>query len=303
VAIHRRVYRPLEAGVLTPAWSRFLVLPRYAWHSLASSKLVSAYLVLSLVPALGAAGLIYLYNNQVAQLLIGMEGGPQRWPFHVDGQFFYRLMHVQGSMALLLVAWIGPGLVSPDLVNDALPLYLSRPFSRAEYVAGRVTTLFVVLSAITWVPDLLLFALQGALAAGWWTHNLRLLAGMVVGAWIWIAVMSLLALALSAWVKWRIVATGLYAGLLFVSAGLATSINEGFRTSWGGLFNIYSLVTTIWRNLLDLPLAHEQGRARLGDARFQDVPVGYCWLVLLALALFCLFLLERRLRGREVVRG
>jgi ABC-2 type transport system permease protein len=302
VAIHRRAYRPL-ATALTPAWSRFLVLPRYAWQSLASSKLVTSYLVICLLPALVAAALIYLYHNPLAQVLVGLEGGSQRWPFHIDGRFFYRLMQVQGSMALLLVAWIGPGLVAPDLVNNALPLYLSRPFSRAEYVAGRAATLFLVISAITWVPDVLLFALQGALASGWWTHNLRLLGGIVLGAWLWIAVMTLVALALSAWVKWRIVATGLYAGLFFVSAGLATSVNEGFRTSWGGLFNIYYLVTTIWRGLLDVPAEQERSRTHFGDPRLLDVPVGYCWLVLLALAACCLFLLDRRLRGREVVRG
>jgi hypothetical protein len=257
--------------------------------------------MLCLVPALVAGALIYLYNNAAVQLLIGLNG---QWPFQIDGQFFYRLMHVQGIMALLLVAWIGPGLVAPDLVNGALPLYLSRPFSRAEYLAGRGATLFLVLSAITWVPDLLLYALQAALApAGWAGGHLRLPVGIVLGAWIWIAVMSLLALAISAWVKWRIVATGLFVGLFFMSAGLGTSFNEGYRTSWGGLVNIYYLVTSIWRTLLDLPMTHAVRRSQVGDARFADVPVGFCWLALLLLAGGCLLLIDRRLRAREVVRG
>jgi hypothetical protein len=39
-------------------------------------------------------------------------------------------------LALFLAAFIGPGLISPDLHNNALSLYLARPFSRAEYVLG-----------------------------------------------------------------------------------------------------------------------------------------------------------------------
>ena len=41
----------------------------------------------------------------------------------------------------------------------------------------------------------------------------------------------------------------------------------------------------------------------MGDPSAMDLPVGFCWLVMLALALLCLALLARRLRAREVVRG
>jgi ABC-2 type transport system permease protein len=222
----------------------------------------------------------------------------------VDGTFFYYLLVAQGSLAFLLTAWMGPGLVAPDLANGALPLYLSRPFSRLEYVLGRVATLFFVLSLITWVPDVLLFGLQAALDdGGWGGRNLPLLGGIVVAACLWIAVLSLLALALSAWVKWRIVATGLFAGTFFLSAGLGAAANEALRTYWGGLVSIFYLVSTIWRDLLDVPLLRSVRRHQIGDPRTLDIPVGWCWLTLAALGLACVLLLDRRLRGREVVRG
>ena len=50
--------------------------------------------------------------------------------------------------------------MSPDLRNNGLPLYLSRPFSRTEYVLGKMSVLLILLSAITWVPGLLLFLFQ-----------------------------------------------------------------------------------------------------------------------------------------------
>ena len=56
-----------------------------------------------------------------------------------------------------LTAFVGPGLVSPDLANSALPLYFCRPFSRAEYVLGKCAVSVQLLSLITWVPGLILF--------------------------------------------------------------------------------------------------------------------------------------------------
>ena len=47
--------------------------------------------------------------------------------------------------------------------TTALPLYLARPFCRTEYILGKIAVLVILLSAITWVPGLLLFLLQAYL--------------------------------------------------------------------------------------------------------------------------------------------
>jgi ABC-2 type transport system permease protein len=302
MAVHKRVYQPLSVG-LTPGWSRFLVLPRHAWRTLASSRLLVGFVVLCFMPPLIHAGMIYLYNNPLAQTLLGIDGGLDR-VFRVDGRFFSRLLTIQASMGFLLTAWIGPGLVTPDLNNGALPLYLCRPFSRAEYVLGRFATLFVVLSLVTWVPDLLLFGLQGGLAGhGWWRENLHIPFAMVVGSCLFITVVALLALALSAYVRWRIVATGLFAALFFVPAGIGNAVNEVLRTSWGHLLNLGYVINTIWSDLFDVANGARSRRYEIGDPRHMEVPPGYCWLVLLAVSALCLYVLNRRLRAREVVRG
>ncbi|HEY0706295.1 MAG TPA: hypothetical protein VGG33_05825 [Polyangia bacterium] len=305
MAVHKRVYRPLAQAELTPRWSRFLVLPRFAAQGWRGSRLLSAFLVLCLLPSLAAAVVIYVFNTAVAQGLLGLgAGSSSTWSFRIDGQFFAIVSNIQGGLAFLLVAWVGPGLVAPDLVNNALPLYLSRPFSRAEYVAGRVVTLLLLGSAITWLPGLLLFALQAGLAGeGWWHQNLHLAWGIVAGSLMWLTLLSLLALALSAWVRWRIVATGLFVGLFFVSAGLGEAFNQTLRTYWGKLLNLGYVITTIWKDLFHVVETERQRRGEIGDPTLLDVPPGYCWLVLLAITGICLLLLTRRLRAREVVRG
>jgi ABC-2 type transport system permease protein len=302
MAVHRRLYRPLSAAELTPRWSRFLVLPRFAALGWRGSRLLTAFLIGCLVPQLVAGAIIYLFNNPLAQGLLGL--GSSSWAFRIDGQFFAWLANIQGSLAFLLIGWVGPGLVAPDLTNNALPLYLSRPFSRAEYVLGRVTTLVFLGSVITWVPNLVLFVLQAGLAGnGWWHQNLHIAWGIFAGSLIWLLLLALLALALSAWVRWRIVATGLYVGLFFVTAGLGEAFNQTMRTYWGKLLNLGYVITTVWKDLFHVVVTERQRRGQVGDPTKLDIPPGFCWLILLAVAGLCLLLLSRRLKAREVVRG
>jgi ABC-2 type transport system permease protein len=198
-------------------------------------------------------------------------------------------------------------MVASDLANNALPLYLSRPFSRAEYVFGRVATLLLLGSLITWVPGLLLFILQAGLAqgedAGWWHRNLHIAWGIFAGSLIWLLLLAVLALALSAWVRWRIIATGLFVGLFFVMAGVGEATNEALRTYWGRLLNLGYLIMTVWKDLFDVVVTESQRRGQVGDPTKLDIPAGYCWLALLTVAGICLLLLSRRLQAREVVRG
>jgi len=155
VAVHKRAYRPYE-GPLTAERGRFLVLPRYGLLELFESRLLTAFFVLCFVPVLIGASAIYIANSPAARALLEMSSAPD---FVRKPDFFFAILTLQGGLAFLLTAWVAPVLVSPDLVNGALPLYLSRPFTRVEYVLGKATVLLTLLSAITWVPMLLLFAL------------------------------------------------------------------------------------------------------------------------------------------------
>ena len=94
-----------------------------------------------------------------------------------------------------MVLIVGPPLVCTDLSHNGLPLYLARPIRRWEYVLGKASVLVILLSAVSWIPLLLMFFLQAYLAGnGWLWDNLRIGAGIFVGSWIWILVLSLLAL-------------------------------------------------------------------------------------------------------------
>ena len=286
MAVYRRTYTSYT-GALTPAWSRFLVLFRYSRKSLFRSKLQTALFVLCFFFPLGCLLTIYLAHN--LSFLDRFSGSGL--PFlQVDNTFFFVFVTVQGTLAFVLTAFAGPGLISPDLANGALPLYFCRPFSRAEYVLGKTSVLAILLSQITWIPGLILFAVQASLAGpGWTSDNLWIAGSIVLSSMIWIVVLSLLATALSAWVKWRIVAGALLLGVLFFGAGFAQAVNAVMRTQSGHFVDIGYLMTTVWTSLFRID----------SDRGISSIEA---WAALLMYCGICLALLVRKVRAYEVVR-
>ena len=121
----------------------------------------------------------------------------------------------QGTLAFILATFIGPTLVSGDLSNNALPLYFSRPFSRVEYVVGKMSVLGWLLSLIMWIPGLILFLVQWSIGGSKWAGEyLWIVPAIILSSLIWICILSLLSMALSAWVKWKIAAGALMLGLM-----------------------------------------------------------------------------------------
>lgn len=284
MAVYKRTYRGYS-GQTTPTWSRFLVLYRSARRSLFRSKFHTAFFVLCFFfPLLCLLG-IYANAHVSALSFLSKKTGPF---LDVNGSFFYSYMSIQSALAFLLTAFIGPGLVSPDLANGALTLYLCRPLSRGEYVLGKFSVLAITLSWITWVPGLVLFFSQAAVSpGGWMVANVSLAIGILVGSFLWITVLSLLSLALSAWVKWRVIAGALLLAIFFMGAGFAHAVNAVLNTNLGYLLDVSTLISTVENSLF-----------RYGS---QSIPVSMAWMGLLGFAGVCLFLLMRKVRPNEVI--
>lgn len=300
MAVYKKTYRPYD-GALTAGWRRFLVIPRYAFEDLHRSKFLTIFFLATFVYPLISALLIYVQHNASVLNLFGAQGTSRLISINVV--FFLSLLGWQGMLALFLASFIGPGQISPDLANDALSLYLARPFSRTEYVLGKMFVLLVLLSLMTWVPGLLLFFLQGYLEGWTWvSENSRWAWAIFTGAWIWILVLSLLALALSAWVKWKPAAGGLMFGVFFVAAGFGATINAVQRTSWGHLFNISYLIGSVWVNLFEGANKTTNGAVFFRAPQGEELPLWCSWIALLALCGICLYMLARKIRGREVVK-
>jgi ABC-2 type transport system permease protein len=293
MAVYGRSYRRYT-GDLTPAWSRFLIFPRYAYETVFKSRMfVVFYALCFAVPFVGLL-LIYLRHNVSALAVLDLPVEELTRVLPIDKGFFYRGLWFQGALSFLLVFLVGPALVSPDLRNNGLALYLSRPFSRSEYVLGKMSVLLILLSAITWLPGLLLFLFQAYLEGGGWLgQHLRLGFAIFVGSWVWILFLSVLALAVSAWVKWKPVARIALIVIFFVTIGFGNAINGILNTWWGTLISAWYVIGSIWTSLFDMPVSND----------FDALPPpGPAWAALIAGSLICLWLLSRRIRAYEVVR-
>jgi ABC-type transport system involved in multi-copper enzyme maturation permease subunit len=295
MAVYKRRYNSYT-GSLTPAWSRFFVLTRFAFADLFKSRFFVLLLILCIIPCLFSAGFIFVANNKTLQLM--MQLNPQMDFFKVESQYFVIVLSGQAWAAFLLNCWVGPVLISGDLTNGALPLFLSRPFSRADYVLGKLAVLGLLLSAVTWIPCLLLFSLQAGLSSdGWIWPHLWMVVPIVFCSAIWILMLSLISLAVSAWVKLRIVATGIIFITFFIPAGLGGMFNLIMGTYWGGLLNFSSL----FRQILIRSFRADSimGAFTSGD----EIPLPMAWAMLVLVCIFALLVLNTRLRARETVRG
>jgi ABC-2 type transport system permease protein len=285
MAVYKRGYQRYQ-GPLSAHWSRLFVLPRFAWQRLMQQRLVVILFVIAMFWPLGCAGFIYLSHH--AELLQGF-GGNLANSLKIDAQFFVIFMNAQAFFAIVLSAFAGPSLIAPDLANGALPLYFSRPLSRPEYILSRLLVLVGVLSPVTWIPGLLLFLMQSSLAGWtWFKENWNLGAGVFFGFLLWILLVSLVAMACSAYVKWRIVAGALVLGVFFVLAGAADLTNAVLRVEWASLLNPLRAMNQIWRSML-------------GAEAAPGLEPLECLIAIGVMAALLLVVLQRKLRPVQVV--
>jgi ABC-2 type transport system permease protein len=294
MAVYKRTYKAYH-GPLTPAWSRFSVLSRYGLSTLFNSRPFTAYTVLCFLPFLVGLAYIYIVHSAAAQAVLGVG---KTIPGTVNNVWFVSFLAIEAWMGFLLAAWGGPGMITKDFANHSVQLYLSRPISRTEYLFGKISVLAALLSCTTWIPALLLFFVKAELQGhGWIWENFWMAGSILLGCLIWIAMISLVSMAVSVWVKWRIAATALMLGIFFLLPALGAILDAILRTHWGALMNFPYMITLIWAHLFRLDAIHRH------SSGFDVVPLWSAWASLLSVCAFCFWLLDRKLRAREVERS
>jgi ABC-2 type transport system permease protein len=228
----------------------------------------------------------------------------------IDASFFQTFVNIQGGFAFFVALLVGPPLVSRDLRNNALPLYLCRPFSRTEYVMGKMSVILILLSAITWMPQLLLFLFQSYLEGfAWFKSNLWIASAIVIGSVVWILLLALLSQTISALVKWRVIASAAMLGLFFIPSVFGEFINIVFQTRWGNMISLGALMKNVTAGLFGT-FDRVSGTIRITD--FDDTvirevlliepPLWSSWAALFMVCAVCLALLAWKVKAYEVVR-
>ncbi len=290
MAVYDHGYR-CYGGALMPARSRFLVISRYGLRDVFASRLFLAFFAFCFAWPLVLLVAMYLRYNAEALALINISASDLLDLVQVNTWFFQNLfLRAQLYLAFVVVLVVGPSLVSADLRNRAMPLYLSRPLTRTDYVLGKLVVLGVLVSAITWVPGLLLFAIQAALGGGeWLAEHWRVAPSLVVVSTVWMLCMSLPMLAIAAWVKWKPWARIVFLGAILSGTAFGEFYKQ-FYDSWLGSMVVAFDVTAALSSSV------------FGTEGSVQMPGAAAWLAAVGLVALSAALLYRRVRAFEVVK-
>jgi ABC-2 type transport system permease protein len=205
-------------------------------------------------------------------------------------EMFRQFLDQQEIFVFFITVFAGAGLIANDRRANALQIYLSKPLTRVEYVFGKLAVLTTFLLLVTWVPALVLLAVQIAFAGNFtfFASNVYLFPAITVFSFVQVVTIGSAMLALSSLSTSARYVGVLYAALLFFSQAL---------------FRVLQFVTgNTSLSWISVPFDLSQ----LGDAMFRlplryDTPLGLSLAVIVATVAASAFVLERRVRGVEVV--
>jgi len=215
---------------------------------------------------------------------------PQVAMFAPTAETFRQFLEVQDIFVFFVTIYVGAGLIANDRRANALQIYLSKPLMRSEYIAGKAAVLFSFLLFVTLVPALFLLVLQ-VLFAGSFAFlkaNLFLFPAIIVASLLQSILATFTMLAFSSLSKSSRYVSILYAGILFFTAaiyGVMYAITGNSSLSWLSLgANLNQVVDVIFR---------------IKPRYATPWPVSL--IVIIGLIVLSISVLERRVRGVEVV--
>jgi len=210
--------------------------------------------------------------------------------FAASEETFHSFLNQQRLFVFFITIYAGAGLIANDRQANALQLYLSKPITRHDYIAGKLATLAAFLFSVTWVPAMLLLALQVLFSGSldFVSAHPRLVPAITITALLQIGVASMTMLALSSLSRSRRFAAMLYA-LVAIFTGAVGGVLQTATGDAGWVL-----------------LSPQNTLAVLTDALFglspeSDIPVAIALLAIVALLGLCAIVLERRVRAVDVV--
>jgi len=278
VPIHDQSYRRY-GGRRESARSAWTVIAIEGIKSVVAKKRFLFLMLFAWIPFIVRAVQIYVSANF-----------PQASILAISADTFRQFFEQQGIFVFFVTIYVGAGLIANDRKANALQIYLSKPLTRTEYIAGKMAILVILLLLVTWLPAVLLLVMQILFAGSFdfARQHAHLVPAITIFSLVQVLVAAVTMLALSAMTNSSRFAAVMYAGaVLFTDA-----MFQAMRGITGS--SVFS-----W-------LSFPASLAQVGDLVFRvrlryDTPVGVSLLVLLALVTVAASVLERKVRGVEVV--
>jgi len=276
--IHDQGYRRYQ-GDRAAAGRAWQVIAQAGVRGIISQRKFLFLLLLAWAPFIVRAVQIYLATNfQQASFL-----APR-------AETFREFLDQQGVFVFFVTIYVGAGLIAADRRANALQLYLSKPLTRFEYVAGKMAILFLFLLLVTWAPAISLLVVQTAFAGSFTflLEHLFLLPAITLFALVQILLAATTMLALSSMSKSSRFVGIMYAGVMFFTSALFNAVRGITRSSGLAWISPTAALEQIGDVIFRLPPRY-------------DLPPLVAGLTVLGLIAVSVLILERRVRGVEVV--
>jgi ABC-2 type transport system permease protein len=276
--IHDQGYRRY-AGRRRPLGTAWWVIARQQMRTVLTQKRYIVLLLVAWMPFVARVVQIYLAANfQQAAFLA------------TSAQLFRGFLEQQGLFVFLLIVGAS-GAIADDRRANALQVYLSKPLTRVEYIAGKLFAPFAFVLGITLLPALLLLVVHVAFAGSltFVTQNLYLLPAILLYSVAVALVGTFTMVALSSLSKSRRFTALTFTGLFFFT----TAMYQALQRVTGS--RLWALISP--RDILNV----------IGDAAFRipgqrAVPLWAALLAVLVIIGLSILVLEKRIRGVEVVK-
>jgi len=278
--IHDQSYRRYQGTRLPPgrAWT---VIAWTGIRAMIARKAFLAFILAAWIPFVVRTVQIYV---------VTMYPDVQRMA-PINARMFQDFIEQQGTIVFFVTIWAGSGLIANDRRANALQIYLSKPLLRTEYIGGKLAILLVYLLEVTLVPGLLLILMQIMFSGSFAfiRANMFVIPAVILASLLRVIVAAFTMMALSSLSKSSRYVAVLYTGAVFFTEavyGFLVVVTGSTRVAW----------VSIGRNL-----------EQVTDVIFRqtpryDTPAGVSMLVLAGLVVVSISVLERRVRGVEVVR-
>jgi ABC-type transport system involved in multi-copper enzyme maturation permease subunit len=277
--IHDQSYRHYGGGKAVPGRS-WLVIAWAGIKTIIRKRTFMGLLIFAWVPFVVRAAQMYISANypQAASVL------------GATPETFRQFLEQQDFFVFIITVYVGAGLVANDRRANALQIYLSKPLMRSEYIAGKLAVLFGFLIFITLIPAMLLLFLKVMFDGNFsfLKANLFLVPAITIAALLQVTLASFTMLALSSLSKSARYVGILYVGITFFTSaiyGVLYAITGSSRVSWISIgANVAQVVDVVFRL----------------KPRYAT-PWQVSLLVIIGLVVVSISVLERRVRGVEVV--
>jgi ABC-2 type transport system permease protein len=230
-----------------------------------------------------------LFVMRAVQLYVGATVARAIF-FAPTEETFHEFLNQQRLFVFFITIYAGAGLIASDRQSNALQIYLSKPITRHDYIAGKLLTLAVFLVSVTWVPAMLLLLLQVLFSGSpeFVSSHPRLIPAITLTSALQVTVAVMTMVALSSLSRSRRFAAMLYAGIVLFAAALYRflQISTG-NPAW--------VLVSPQNTLLVVT------DAIFGASPDGAIPVAAALVALGGLLAACIVILERRVRAVDVV--